>query len=407
VFPVSQDYSRARSFTGTPLFAILNAGACLTAAVAAAACWIGWAVTFTPWVQHLPSTLFVPFFVLAFPLFGWSVWLLSVARRPPGARRASADWFHAIPRGAQVLVALAVAAAVAGGLTSGSTLGGGQPGYDPATHQYSLNNHGTLTVISRAAYLHALAAQNRLFLGVTLVFLTAAFGITYGDWSRHRPGSLSVGGNFPLRRLPRPDRPRPRVPVPAPVLALAAAGALAVSVAGGLQILDRVNAWSSHAIYLHAGRPVAATLAPGQYTVFAGCTQSLTCAHLAPGSVTVRGASGAVDVGPDPSSDTDSEGPGGGRQTFVGRLSFSVQRAGAVRIELASSPGQPVFVVPSEGQLARSLIGWIALTGAGLVILLLSLTGLGFLAWWRLIPAPSEFVPGAEPLHPGGGPGAP
>jgi hypothetical protein len=402
VFPDSQDYRRAPSFTDTPLFAMLNTGACVTAAIVAAACLISWAVTFTPWAGHLPSTVFVPFFILAFPLFAWSVWLLAAARRRPGPWRPSADWFSAIPRGCQVLVALAIAAAVAGGLTAVGALGG-QPGYDPATHQYSLNNHGTLTVVSRAAYLHALAAQNRLFLGVTLVFLTAAFSITYGDWSRNRPGSSSLRGSFPLRRLPRPDRPRPRVPVPALVLVLAAAGALAVGVAGGLQIVDRTVAWSSHAIYLHAGRPVAAQLAPGQYTVFAGCTQEMTsCGHLGPGSVTVRGASGEVTVGPDRSSDHDSEG-----EPFVGELSFVIPRGGAVRIELAANPGQPVFVVPSEGQLVRSLIGWIVLAGAGLLILLLSLAGLGILAWWRLTAAPSQFVPGAEPARWDGGPGGP
>ena len=276
--PNNPGYGGARSFVGTPLFAIVNAGVCLAAAVAATACWICWAVTFTPWAQHLPSALFVPFFVLMFPLFGWSVWLQTVARRPAGARRTSADWMESIPRGGRVLVALAVAAAVAGGSTAASALGG-QPEYEPTTHTYDLDNHGNLTVVSRAAYLHAVAAQNRLFLGVTLVFITVACCVTYGDWSRHRPESS------PLRWLPRPARPRPKIPVPAPVLALTAAVALAVTAASGLLIVNRISAWSGHAIYLHAGRPVAANLAPGQYTVFAGCTQDMTCAHLDPSSV--------------------------------------------------------------------------------------------------------------------------
>jgi hypothetical protein len=381
MFPGSREYGGVRSFADTPLFAVVNAGACVTAAAAAAACWVTWAVTFTPWVRHLPSAAFVPFFALMFPLFGWSVWLLAVARRVPGASRTQADWLAAMPRGGRVLVALAVAAAVAGGLTAAGAQGG-QPQYDPATHQYALNNHGHLTPVSEAAYLAALAAQNRFFLGVTLVFLTAAFGVTYGEWSRHRPETSL------FRRWPRPDRPRPRIPVPAPVLALTAAVALAGAVAGGLPIIDRVSAWTSGEIYLTPGRPVAAQLAAGQYTVFAGCTQDMTsCAHLGPGSVTVRSASGAVDVGPDLSSDHDSGGPGGVDQSFVGELSFSLPRASAVRMELAVSPGQPVFVVPSEGQLVRWLIGWIVLAGVASLILLVSLAGLGVLAWWRLTPA--------------------
>lgn len=378
MFPDSQTDRRAPSFADTPLFAIINAGACAAAAVAAAACWIVWAVTFTPWVRYLPSAAIAAFFVLMFPLFGWSVWLLAVARRPPGASRMSADWLAAIPRGGRVLVGLAVAAAVAGGLTAAGALGR-QPEYDPTTHQYTLDNHGHLTTVSKAAYLNALAAQNRLFLGVALVFITVALCVTYGEWSRHRPG-ISL-----LRRWPRPARPRPPVPVPAPLLALIAAVALAGAAAAGVQVIHRVAAWSTDAIYLHVGHPVATELAPGQYTVFAGCTQEMTsCAHLGPGSVTVRAASGEVSVGPDLSSDHDTEG-----QPFVGELSFSIPRASAVQLELAASPGQPVFVVPSEGQLVRSLIGWIVLAGATLLILLASLAGLGVLAWWRLTPTPS------------------
>lgn len=194
--PDNPGYGRARSLVDTPLFAIFNAGVCVTAAIVAAACWISWAVTFTPWAQHLPSALFVPFFVLVFPLFGWSVWLQTVARRPAGARRPSADWMKAIPRGGRILVALAAAAAVAGRSTAASALGG-QPGYDPATHRYVLDNHGNLTPVSRAAYLHALAVQNRLVLGVTLVFITVALGITmatgHGTGQR-APLSAGCGG---------------------------------------------------------------------------------------------------------------------------------------------------------------------------------------------------------------------
>ena len=87
---------------------------------------------------------------------------------------------------------------------------------------------------------------------------------------------------------------------------------------------------------------------------------------------------------PDPSSDHDSEDG----QSFVGELSFSIAQVSAVQIELTNSPGQPVFVVPSEGQEARALTGWIALTGAALLILIVSLFGLGRLAWWRLTPEP-------------------
>jgi hypothetical protein len=51
---------------------------------------------------------------------------------------------------------------------------GGVPIYNATTHQYTLNSHGDVTVVSQADYWHALALQNRLFLGLGLFFTAAA-----------------------------------------------------------------------------------------------------------------------------------------------------------------------------------------------------------------------------------------
>ena len=82
----------------------------------------------------------------------------------------------------------------------------------------------------------------------------------------------------------------------------------------------------------------------------------------------------------DPSSDHLSEGA----QPFLGELSFTVPRKEVVRLELSAHLGQPSFVVPSPGEEARALIGWIVRSGLSLVVLLAALIELGRLLAWRL-----------------------
>ena len=61
-------------------------------------------------------------------------------------------------------------------------------------------------------------------------------------------------------------------------------------------------------------------------------------------------------------------------------------------LELSTRLGQPAFVVPSEGEEARALAGWIALAVLSLAALVAALTGLSVLVIWRLgfgVPAAS------------------
>ncbi len=130
-------------------------------------------------------------------------------------------------------------------------------------------------------------------------------------------------------------------------------------------------------------------LAPGDYVVFVGCTQDISCPQLAPAALSVSATSGgALDVFPDPSPDRLSEAA----QPFRGELSFMVPRREQVRLDLSARPSQPVFVVPSPGEEAHALIGWIALAGLSLVVLVAAAAGLVLLLYWRLgfgKPAPA------------------
>jgi hypothetical protein len=75
---------------------------------------------------------------------------------------------------------------------------------------------------------------------------------------------------------------------------------------------------------------------------------------------------GAVAVIPDPSSDHLSEAG----EPFIGALSFTIRRTELAQIRLAADLGQPVFVVPSPGEEAHALAGWIVLAGPSLAVLI-------------------------------------
>ena len=61
---------------------------------------------------------------------------------------------------------------------------GDDPSYDAARHRYELTNDGTITVVSRAVYLHFEVLGERIFLGGAAVFLLMPLPITLNRWLR-------------------------------------------------------------------------------------------------------------------------------------------------------------------------------------------------------------------------------
>ena len=373
VIPRDEHADQKLSLRDTPIVTMVNSAVFVTATVSATICWVSWVVTFTPWARLMPSAYFVPFFTLAFPLFFWAIFVANSPRGGQSRRREAADLLEAVPRGARVLIAVTFAAAATSFVIGMAGLPG-QPGYDPSTHRYSYDDHGTLIPATRAGYLHAVAAQDRLFLGGAMLFTTVAAAVTYQERKRRRELGL------PARYL-HPTKPRPKLPVPFGVLVLAAAIGLAGAVPSAGLIIARVDAWGANATYLHAGHPARVLLRPDDYVVFVGCPDDMACPPLDPSGVSVQVVhGGAVEAIPDPSSDHDSENG----QPFIGAVSFAIPRTELVQIALAASPGQPVFVVPSEGEEAHALAGWIILLVLSLATLIAALVGLIRLLIWRL-----------------------
>ncbi len=365
---------------------MLNSAVCFIAVASATVCGVSWLLTFTPWTQFMSPGYFAPFFDLTFPLFGWSVFVLIFGQRSARYRRQPIDVLKEIPRGSRVPFVLLSVTVWTTSLAAMTSLPG-VPEYQSGLHRYVYDDHGVLMSATRAAYLHAVAVQNRLFLGAALLFTSAAVGITWSERNRRRRDLVTPG------RWLHPVRPRPKIPLPAAVLALAAGAGLAGSIAAASLIVGRVDAYNNGAIYLRAGYPVRALLAPDHYVIFVGCTADIACPRLPPGALSAKVVhGGALTAFPDPSSDHLSEAA----QPFLGELSFTVPGKETVSLDLSAHLGQPAFVVPSPGEEAHALIGWIVLAGLSLMVLLAALIGLAWLVVWRLgfgSAVPSAFDP--------------
>lgn len=149
----------------------------------------------------------LPFFLLIFPLFGRAVFELNrpAARqrkqtRPRGRFRVRFDQPRGLPNfddlaGAipsSVLASLCVAgllAVINFFIELALTVSlGGQPSHNARSHRYELTNHGSVMVVSRAVYQHAVAVSGRAFMGGAAVFLLLSMPVALNRWLRWRLG---------------------------------------------------------------------------------------------------------------------------------------------------------------------------------------------------------------------------
>src|ERR1700731_4451856 len=134
---------------------MLNLAVFFLAAASAVAGGVSWLLTFPPWTQFMPSGYFQPFFLLMFPLVGWSVFIRSARRQGQGRRQAT-GLLDEFPRRWRVALAAILIAVFGASLAAIASLPG-QPEYEPGSRRYVYDNHGVLIPATRAAYLHAVA----------------------------------------------------------------------------------------------------------------------------------------------------------------------------------------------------------------------------------------------------------
>jgi hypothetical protein len=373
--PMDSQGRRIRVFD-TPLVSGLNALAAVVGLIALLFATALYMLTFLPGDIGLGSAEFAPFFALVFPLWFGMFYALGSrgALRRRGTRRfdisaglqSQLRMFRLMPRAGYVVVPIFVILGVFGFESAFHRLAG-QPEYHAVGHHYYLDDHGLLIAVSRTTYLHDLALQSRLFLGVSLVFISIATMMAFGEWARRRrlrkDQTAQWGGSEPW---PGPVEPRPPYVMRAGtlfvVLLLAGAGA---GLGGGL-IVVHLQSYFGNAKLIPDHGSVRLSLPAGHYVVFLRCPNSV-CAETAPSMLHVRSSAGTdVHVTNDPSSDRLSEQD----ETYEGVFSLDMQRPGIALFVLRANPGLRFLLDQSNGEAAIAVLPWIGPTVVGLLLLI-------------------------------------
>ncbi len=117
----------------------------------------------------------------------WGIAVLT-ARRPPVSGGARRFFFDGLPKlRARVLLAIAALAWISTMVALAGLRDGVPDGGSPAC-PYRLNNHGSVTCVSRAVYEHTGASEQRLAASVLAGFFVMQFGIAAAELTRRRVG---------------------------------------------------------------------------------------------------------------------------------------------------------------------------------------------------------------------------
>jgi hypothetical protein len=188
------DDPRPRGFFESSLAGWINVGAMGVGSLSLICVIPLWLLTFLPGSHSIGSAEFVPFVILIFPLWFWAIITMNSRSGWSGfaaaswRRRRKFSWRSALgelPRWAR---GTALGLAIVGWLGIVTSFSGlsGQPSYDPTRRRYELDDHGSITVVSKGAYVHAVALQNRLFLGAAIAFTAVAVAVAANEWVRRR-----------------------------------------------------------------------------------------------------------------------------------------------------------------------------------------------------------------------------
>jgi hypothetical protein len=171
-------------------------------AIACVVALLGWTL-FGP-AKDFMSSPAVLLFVLIFPLFFWAIAIaigrsqrageaLQLSGRRVRRRMGQSSGsgiplpLNYLPRWAiGAVIAVFVACWISGLLVFGGNNLQGVPEYHPATHTYTVDNHGDEIVVSKAKYDSAVRAQDRLFLSIELAFMVAAVAMASDELIRRR-----------------------------------------------------------------------------------------------------------------------------------------------------------------------------------------------------------------------------
>lgn len=155
------------------VLAVVAAGSLVAAATLS-----GWTYLSPP--VNLQFGQYVPLWLLMFPPFGWAVYL---------QRRELLTTEELSSRVRTVLFAVGAAFAanaLVWAVVETMSHPDGQPGRDPKTHQYQVDNHGSITVVSKTVYESLVLNNSRLILGWPALFVAIALPVIVNEAVRVR-----------------------------------------------------------------------------------------------------------------------------------------------------------------------------------------------------------------------------
>jgi len=200
---------------------------------------VTWSLSFASPHFVMPDWIFAPFFAFTFVAFFVAVLAMQSAhgwknrRIPINFKR-----FTSLPGVAKAaLVALAIVA-VWSGPVSLFTGVPGQPGYNATTHQYYYDDHGAITLTTRAHYLAASAVQTRAFISYAMLF--TIFAILIMDSERRFRRSVVIA---PVSSFAVSTSPAPRFITRVWAAATAALLGVAVMSVGVYGVITRIDSY--------------------------------------------------------------------------------------------------------------------------------------------------------------------
>jgi hypothetical protein len=363
----------------------------LVVAIIALVCDFGiWSLSFASPHVVMPDWIFAPFFAFTFVAFFAAI--LAVQSAHGWTRRRMPVNFNRlklIPGVAKVVLIVLGIVAILSGPVALFTGAPGQPGYNAATHQYYFDDHGSITLTTKARYLATSAVQTRAFICFAMLF--TIFAILIMDSERRFRRSVVIA---PVSSG-AVSSPAPRFVMRVWPTVTAALLGVAVMSVGVYGVITRVDSYLG-SVQVVTVEGTTQVLSSGPQVVFVWCESekidaTYSCPSLSPDDIVIEATSTGTTIAtsPDPSADHVSPRD----LPAVGQLVFDAPQSGAYDLRLTRPISNGVFVARSPGTTFRSAIPVGVLAVFGGVVLVFSLVLLTRRVRWKFAGAPPVDVP--------------
>ena len=304
-------------------------------------------ITWIDGAPKLPAWVFVPFFLLMFPLFLWAVGVQNVLIGRERQRKG-------LPRRPSFRQGI--------GKSSFSDL---PDGFLRARDWVAMGSGFVVAFVCfKSTNLEGSAPPSRPFLGIAFAFTTFATVVALAEHRRRK--SIHLQG---VLGWPQPPVPAPRLGRSRGLIAWLLVSGLAIAAIGGTVSVRRLNDYQYGESRLASDGTSTVSLPGGDNVIFVGNLPVSARPPFGPAQVVVIEVRNGLRVSTRWDPSTDHNSPDG--VPSLGVISFTTPKSGRYRITISGPSGEKLFVARSPGAEARLVAGWIALLVVGIGILLL------------------------------------